>query len=98
MSAEDDLARLASVMKVATVEELEKVDLVVCMRVAEGNPFRFDDNKFGRCADCGHAIFWRPYNPLKPLYVCVHCAIDRVGLDEAGKQRIRDIIEEEKNS
>lgn len=74
--------------KIVSDAQAELADFVVCMRVADGNAFRFSDNVFGKCADCGHAIFWRPYNPKKPAYICVHCALDRVGVSEAEKQQI----------
>jgi hypothetical protein len=76
--------------RIVDKDRAEEADVVVCMRVSEGDPFRFDDNVFGRCADCKHAIFWRPYNPKKPAYVCVHCALDRAGIPEDRKQFLKD--------
>lgn len=76
--------------KIGTAEECEGAAIAVCMRIGEGDAFRFDDNQFGRCADCGHAIYFRPYIPKTPPKVCVHCALDRAGIPENEKQKLKD--------
>jgi len=55
-------------------EEAEKADFVVCLRI--GMPSSFTDNEYGKCAHCGHGIFFRPYMPKKPAKICVQCLND----------------------
>ena len=78
--------------KIVSAERAEQATFVVCMRVGTGDMFRFDDNQYGKCADCGHAIYFRPYNPTTPPKICAHCALDRAGIPEADKQRLKDQI------
>lgn len=75
--------------KIGTAEECEQATIAVCMRVGTGDETRFDDNVYGVCADCGHAIYYRPYTPKKPPKVCVHCALDRAGISEDDRERLK---------
>lgn len=67
-------------VKVVSAEDAEKADICVCMRVGTGDETRFDDNEYGVCADCGHAIYHRPSMPRKPPKVCVPCGYKRAGI------------------
>jgi hypothetical protein len=59
---------------VVSNEEAEKATFVVCLRLGEPSPFT--DNEYGKCAHCGHGIFFRPYVPTTPPKICLQCAID----------------------
>ena len=61
-------------IKVVSDEEAERADFAVCCRVGMSTPFT--DNLTGVCAHCGHAIFWRPYMPKRPIKICIQCAAD----------------------
>lgn len=67
-------------VKVVSDEVAEKASMCVCMRVGLGDEKRFDDNEYGVCADCGAAIYYRPYVPKKPPKVCLLCAYKRAGI------------------
>lgn len=77
-------------IRIVSAEEAEQADFCVCMRVGDGDMFRFDDNLYGKCADCGHAIYFRPYNPKRPTYICAPCALGRAeALVAASKDKIK---------
>lgn len=78
MTSDDD--PLHHGIKVVSPEDAEQADMCVCMRIGEGDMFRFDDNVYGKCADCGHGIYHRPTMPKKPPKVCVSCAYKRAGI------------------
>jgi hypothetical protein len=69
-------------MNIVSSEEAEEADFVVCMRVGEGDETMFGDNQRGRCADCNHAIYYRPHNPKKPPKICMQCALARIDQPE----------------
>lgn len=75
---------------IATPEECEQADICVCMRVGTGDETRFDDNEYGECADCGHAIYFRPYNPKTPIKLCAQCAMKRAGIPDETVQQLKD--------
>lgn len=58
-------------VKVASDEECEQMDFVVCM--PEG-PSPFDDNLTGFCCKCGIKVMYRWHAPRKPPRICIHCA------------------------
>jgi hypothetical protein len=57
------------------------IRFVVCMRVGDGDDKLFNDNVYGRCAECEHPIYYRPNNPKRPPKICVQCAIEKVEHD-----------------
>lgn len=61
-------------VKIVAPEDAEKADYVVCCRL--GSPTPFTDNRYGRCAHCGHGIFFRPYMPVRPPKICIQCFFD----------------------
>ena len=66
------LCRLCSVLskiKVASEEECEQADVVVC-----GPTSHFGDDVHSFCSKCGVDIVYRPYVPKKPSKVCMACA------------------------
>lgn len=71
-------------IKVVSSEEAEQADFVVCMREGEGDDRAFIDNVHGVCAECNHAIYFRPYSPKKPPHICLQCALARVEAGESG--------------
>lgn len=51
-------------------------DFAVCARW-HGGELILPDNATGFCADCGHAIQFRPNLPKGPPRICVRCAFER---------------------
>ncbi len=49
----------------------DKADAVICRRVTE--PLILADNLVGTCANCGHAVQFRPHAPKSPPRVCDEC-------------------------
>ncbi|KMS58695.1 hypothetical protein [Sphingobium cupriresistens] len=64
-------------MKIATPEQAEMADIVVCCR--KGEPTQFTDNEEGECSWCGHAAFFRPHAPKTPPRVCGTCFLAWAG-------------------
>lgn len=66
------LCRLCSVLskiRVASKEECEQADVVVC-----GPTSHFGDDIHTFCSRCGADVVHRPYVPKKPPKICMACA------------------------
>lgn len=59
---------------VATPEECEKADVVVCAR--KGTPSPFTDNLEAPCSGCGAVLIYRPHAPVTPPKMCIECAME----------------------
>jgi len=62
---------------VATPEECEKADVVVCAR--KGTPTPFTDNLEAPCSVCGAILIHRPHAPTRPPKMCIECAMEMAG-------------------
>jgi hypothetical protein len=58
----------------AVTELPEKIDLIVCARVGQGQ-INFIDDAFGLCCRCKVAIRFRPDVPKGPPKACIPCAV-----------------------
>jgi hypothetical protein len=59
-------------MKVATPEQAEATDYLVCMRKQD---IRIDlpGNLMGHCSECGAEIVYGPSVPQRPKKICTRC-------------------------
>lgn len=76
-------ADFLSDIKVISAEQANEVKFVVCIRKGADGTRYFSDNLEGICNDCGVALVFRPYTPLKPPYLCIECMFDRAGVGRA---------------
>lgn len=51
-----------------------KNSVLSCARWTCLEPMFLPDNVIGKCADCGHAIQYRPHAPKKVRKLCMECA------------------------
>lgn len=71
--------RLGATIRQITPTEAETVDMVVCA-LRDDLPKLFTDDLYGKCAQCGTDIRWRPTSPKAPPKVCLNCATTKVAL------------------
>lgn len=73
-------------VEVVTPEEAETADAVVCMRTNATTKRYFEDDVYTHCHYCKEEIYHRPTVPVKPIKVCLDCAVKRLrqeaGLEE----------------
>jgi hypothetical protein len=60
---------------VASDEECEKADFVVCVLKGQEEERFKKDNIYTTCHICGREITHRPYVPKTPPKVCIPCAM-----------------------
>lgn len=72
-SMQDRIDRLKRVVKVQSMEEAEKNDLVVCSLDPPSYPELA--HHFGPCAVCQRGVHWSDSSPTRPPKVCTECAV-----------------------
>lgn len=69
----DECGPLGNIVDVASDEECEKADFVVCMPLGPTLHPSLEDNLTGVCSKCGRQIMFRPNAPTTPPKICYPC-------------------------
>ncbi|MGY3278083.1 hypothetical protein ACVJ5M_005680 [Bradyrhizobium sp. S3.7.6] len=60
------------------VKRLPANVILTCARWTSVQSLMLPDNVIGKCAECGHAIQYRPHAPKKARKICMECIPDDV--------------------
>jgi len=60
-------------IEVASDDEAEEADFLVCVRASE--PSVFDDDLYDFCCKCSEKVRHRPHAPIVPKRICMVCAM-----------------------
>ena len=71
MTKRDTVKMCGLKVKVASDEECERAEAVICAPATV--PLYLADNLTGPCADCSDPLQWRPHVPRTPPKICFRC-------------------------
>ena len=72
----EDIKALLSDVRVASDEECEKCDWIVC--IPWDGPHYFSDDVKDNCAVCNIAVRHRPSAPKQPARICMDCMREKL--------------------